>query len=202
MCVNMYMQWFGWGVHVQHPDPTSEIHLSLTLTPIMKHPAHTPTCLTQGGQTWVYPSKKYDHNFDYKFRNNPSSSWKCFFFFACKHYLLDNTAKQTLWWGSPSLGSIAADRRRPAASTRFTACFEDLQTLHAATWFGNKTQMIKCPPPTPTPSTCHIFRSLNLHGIYEYSQGKQKKQERDSQWRGLREWRSLIILLWIAHVRQ
>lgn len=54
----------------------------------------------------------------------------------------------------------------------FTGRLEHLHTVHAVTRFGNKTLAIKRAPS----SARHIFRSLDLHGIYEHSQGKQKKK--------------------------
>lgn len=61
---------------------------------------------------------------------------------------------------------------------------EHLPTVHAVTRMGNKTQAIKRSPL----SARHIFRSLNLHGIYEHSQGKQKvereSEREESSWCG------------------
>lgn len=101
------------------------------------------------------------------------------------HVRLTSTWRHTSW------------QKEASISTRFSGRLEHLCTVHSATRFGNKMQTIKCSPRSPR----HIFRSLNLHGVYEHSQGKQKV-ERESRGREILVWRSLIILLWIAHVRQ
>lgn len=67
-------------------------------------------------------------------------------------------------------------RSRPVVSTRFTGLLAHLHTVHYVRRCGNKTQTIKRSPWR----TRHIFCSLNLHAVYERSQGKQKV-ERESR---------------------
>lgn len=72
------------------------------------------------------------------------------------------------------------------------AGLERPRTVHYVRRCGNKTPPIKRPPRRLR----RIFRSLNLHGVYEHSQGKQKGGVVEAEQAG----RSLIIPLWIAHV--
>lgn len=95
---------------------------------------------------------------------------------VCFFSLSDDSDKQTLCWGSHSLGGRTADRRRPVVSTRFTGRLEHLHWEHSVTRSVTRRKRLNALPGALAASS-----ALWIYMAFMNTHKENKKLERESK---------------------